>query len=111
MGYYNNDWLYQDACDEYKRTAGIDKLEDDEKVFLKNFYDTKNDSQSKNIYYNAVFKLKRNNPKFFVSWCIKRTIKRYFIKQKAPKGLINASDIFAQKMLFDAIKQYCRISD
>ena len=109
MAYFSNSWLYRDACDLYKAKTGIENLEEDEKKFLKAFYDIKSDSIGKQIYYNSVYKFKRSMPKLLVYIYITIEFKKAF--REAPVGLCKSRNIFAKKMLFDAMKAYCKISD
>jgi len=109
MTNYSKNWLYYDACDLYKSYTGIEKLEDDEKEFLKAFYNIKTDSIGKQIYYNAVYKFKRRSSKTLVYIYILIEFNKAF--KEAPISLAKARGILVKKMLFDSMKTYCKISD
>lgn len=84
---------------------------EEEKDFLKSFYNPYTDGRAKSIYYMAVFRLKRGWYKFVVLFLISRALKKEFKRGENLDALVALHKIFAQKMLNDAIKAYCKISD
>ena len=110
MSYYSSkDWLYEDAIKVYKDRTGS-KPPEEEKEFLKEFFNTYNDDGAKSIYYMAIFRLKRGYYKFVVLFFIERALKKEFERENLD-SLVALHKIFAQKMLNNAIKAYCKISD
>ena len=59
----------------------------------------------------AVFRLKRGWYKFVVLLLISRALKKEFKRGENLNTLVELHKVFAQKMLADAIKAYCKISD
>jgi len=110
MSYYSRDWLYEDAIKVYKDRTGSKPLEE-EKEFLKEFFNTYNDDGAKSIYYMAIFRLKRGYYKFIVLFLIERALKKKFKSGENLDTLVKLHKIFAQKILNNAIKAYCKISD
>lgn len=111
MSYYSSkDWLYEDAIKLFKEETGSKPLEE-EKEFLKSFFNPYIDGRAKSIYYMAVFRLKRGWYKFVVLFLISRALKKEFKRGENLDALVALHKIFAQKMLNDAIKAYCKISD
>ena len=108
---YDRNWLYHEYVDIFKSLTGVEELEDEEKEFLRSFFDTYSNVDCKNIYYSSVYRFKRFYPKAIVYFLLKRDLKKAFIIQKAPISLIKISNKFSEKMLFDAMKAYCKISD
>ena len=111
MKYASKSWLSREYINEFKKLTGVDKLEQEEEDFIINFFDISSNSLSKTTYYESIYRYRRGFPKFFILFFIKRTFKNAFILQKAPKSLIKISDKLAEKMAYDAMKFYCRISD
>ena len=107
---YAQNWLIKELENLFEEHTGA-KFEEEEQEFIINFFDTRINSEGKVLYYKSVFKFRRDYPKFIISWSIKRSLKQAFIKENAPESLIRISDIFAKKLLFDAMKIYCKIAD
>ena len=110
MSYYNKYWLYDGYKKLYVNLIGAKPTEDEVK-FLKVFYDPHNNDGGKKIYYMAIFRLKRGWYKFFVYYLIKKSLKKSFLEHKNLDTLVFIHKEFAQKMLNDSIKAYCKISD
>ena len=111
MSCFTKNWLLQEYTTLYIENTGVDALEEDEKEFLKSFFDAYSNSKGKEIYYKTVYKFKKNYPKFLIFFFLKKELKKAFTTKKAPDSFIKLSDEFAQKMLFNAMKAYCKISD
>jgi len=110
MSYHHKNWLYE----EYLKLFLIiteGKATEIEKGFLKVYFDPYKDGRAKFIYYEAVFRLKRGWPKFAVLYFIKRSFRQDFKAYEELKLPVICHKIFAEKMLFDAVKFYCKISD
>lgn len=111
MSYINNkNWLSKEYINLYFNTVGTNPT-GDEMEFLKDFFDPYNDNEAKQIYYIAIFRLKRGWYKIFVYIFIKIALKKAFKKHEEIDTLIAIHKKFAKKMLNDAIKTYCKISD
>lgn len=110
MSIYSKNWLYEEYKALYESTTGSKPL-DHEKNFLRAFFDPYNEGGAKNIYYMAIFRLKRGWYRSLVFFFIKRALKKEFKKDENLKTLVSLYNVFAKKMLNDAIKAYCKISD
>lgn len=104
---YNKNWLYENYRNLYSGVTGGELLKE-EKDFLKIYFDPFNENGGKKVYYMAIFRLKRGWYVFFVYFLIARTLKKDFQKVE---NLASLHRVFAKKMLNDAIKGYCKISD
>lgn len=110
MSMHSKNWLYEEYKALYESTTGSKPL-DNEKDFLRDFFDPYNEGGAKNIYYMAIFRLKRGWYRSLVLYFIKMALKKEFKKDENLKTLVSLHNIFAKKMLNDAIKAYCKISD
>jgi len=110
MGYYSKSWLFDEYKELYVTKTGT-KPTDEEIKFLKKYFDPFNDSGAKKIYYMAIFRLKRGWVKFVVYFIIKKSLKRDFQRGENLDTLVALHHDFAKKMLNNAIKAYCKISD
>lgn len=110
MSYYHKKWLYDEYKQLYIDITGSKPLEDEDK-FLKEYFDPFNDYGAKEIYYMAIFRLKRGWYKTLVYLLLIRAIKKDFQKNENTNTLVLLHKDFAKKMLNDAIKAYCKISD
>jgi len=110
MSYYHKNWLYDEYLQLFLDTTGA-KLTVDEKNSLKNYFNTYAEGGAKSIYYMAIFRLKRGWYKFLVYLLISRALKKDFQKDESMNTLVPLHKIFAEKMLNDAIKAYCKITD
>ena len=111
MSYFTKNWLLQEYTSLYKDHTGVDDLEENEKEFLKTFFDAYSNSNGKEIYYRTVYKFKKNYPRFLILFFLKKELKKAFAIQNAPEAFKKLCDEFAQKILFDAMKAYCKIQD
>jgi len=109
MANYNKNWLYNEYVELFVNTTGSDPTKE-EKDFLKKYFDTYDESGAKPIYYMAIFRLKRGWNKFIVYFFIAKSLKKDF-KNSKQTALATIYKVFAKKMLLDAIKAYCKISD
>jgi len=110
MSFYNKNWVYQEYKELYVDITGAD-LTDAEDQFLKKYFDPYNDDGGKKIYYMAVFRLKRGWHQFLVYFLIAKNLKKDFNKIEGLETLVVLHKHFAKKMLFNAIKAYCKITD
>lgn len=110
MRYYDKNWLHKEYQELFLDTTGTEATKQ-EKEFIKKYFNPYKEDGSKYIYYEAIFRLKRGWPKFAVFYLIKQSFKKEFIKHEELESLILLHKVFAEKMLNDAIKAYCKISD
>jgi len=110
MGYYEHDWLYTKYKKVYENITGAG-LSRGEKVSLHIFFNTQEDSLGKEIYYMAIYRLKRGWFPYLVYLIIAHKLKRAFSAKENLNTFIPLHKIFAKSMLNDALKAYCKISD
>jgi len=106
-----NNWLYENYKDEYIKQTGITELEQDEKEFLSSMFNAYKETKEKEIYYDAVYKFKRGYPRFLIFFEINKNLKKAFIQHNAPISLVKAHKVFARRILIEAQKAYCKVSD
>lgn len=107
---YNRNWLSNNFCDIFELETGT-KPNEDEKKCLNKLLDTTTESEGKELYYLAIYRLKRWYPKIIVYYFLLCSYKKYFKQNKAPHSLYLLSNKFAINTLNLAIKAYCRIND
>ena len=94
MSYYNKNWLYDEYCSLFKEKTGSN-IDDAEKVFMKNYFSVDNDSSIKDIYYLAVYRLKRGYPRWLVYFFVTMSLKSDFCKKNAPDSIQKLYKSFA----------------
>lgn len=110
MSYYNKNWLYDEYAVLFLDATGEEPTAAEEE-FLKSYFNTYTEGGEKPIYYMAIFRLKRGWYKFLVYFFIARSLKKDFQKDESLNTLETLHKVFAKKMLNDAIKAYCKITD
>ena len=110
MSYYNKNWLYDEYAELFLDATGAEPTAAEEES-LKSYFNTYTEGGAKPIYYMAIFRLKRGWYKFLVYLLISRALKKEFQKDESLTTLVTLHKIFAKKMLNDAIKAYCKITD
>jgi len=107
---YNKSWLYQSMSKVFQAETGT-KFTKEEQEYAYTMFSVSEDTAAKIVYYNAVYRFKRNYPKFLVSILIQYEFKKMLKETNAPDSIIAISSKLAQVSFFGALKAYCKISD
>lgn len=110
MAYYNKNWLLESYIEIFVNNTGSQPSEK-EKEYLSQLLNISKETIGKQIYYTAIYRLKRWYPRFLVYILISITLKRYLIKTNAPESLIQLYKEFSKYTLNSAVKAYCKIGD
>jgi len=103
MSYYNKNWLYPEYKQLFEEFTGTEPTEE-EKIFLQQYFNPYEENGGKNIYYMAVFRLKRGWYKALVYFFICKSLKKDFKKAENMQTLVKLHKVFAKRMLENAIK-------
>jgi len=107
---YSKNWLYQSMSKTFQEETGA-KFTKEEQEYAYTMFNVSEDTAAKIAYYNALFRLKRNYPKFLVSALIQYEFKKMLKETNAPDSIIAISSKLAQVSFFGALKAYCKIGD
>lgn len=106
---YSKNWLYQSMSTAFQKTTGA-KFSKEEQEYAYSMFNTNEDTAAKIVYYDTVFRFKRNYPKFLVSILIQYEFKKMLKETNAPDSIISISSELANVSFFGALKAYCKIS-
>ncbi|MFK5937900.1 MAG: hypothetical protein QM497_05815 [Sulfurimonas sp.] len=107
---YNKNWLYNEYAVLFLDATGEEPTAAEEES-LKSYLNTYTEGGAKPIYYMAIFRFKRGWNIPLVYFFIARSLKKDFQKDESLNTLETLHKVFARKMLNDAIKAYCKITD
>ena len=102
------DWI---ANEHIENLRLIDvELDSETKHFIYELYDASKESAGKDLFYQAVYLLKRSFlPQIIIYWILIIKTKKAFREHASAKALIGLEKVFAKTTLQGAIKRYCKL--